>query len=180
MAKEEILHSEMVFHGKFLKIIRDKIKTQSGRTAFREYVLHPGAALVIPVLKDGRLVMERQYRHALKEVFLEFPAGKIDHGETSEEAAQRELMEGTGYRGAEFRFLTRIYPVIGYSNEFIDLYVATGLEFLGQNLDKDEDLTVEIFEFEKLLPWVREGKIADVKTQIALFWYEKILRGEWS
>lgn len=176
---EVIVSSEYVFRGFFLKVIRDIVRLPNGKQATREYIHHPGAALIIPLLDNGRLVMEKQYRHALKKVFLEFPAGKMDQGETPLQTAQRELLEETGYTAKEWKHLTTIHPVIGYANERIEIFLAQGLEQKGAQLDEGEHLDVVETEFTDLLKLVQAGEVTDVKTQIGVFWLEKIKMGLW-
>lgn len=177
---EEVISSDLVFRGKFLQVVRDKVRMPQGKESFREYILHPGAAMIIPEVGPDRLIVEKQYRHALKKIFLEFPAGKIDKGETSLQAGQRELLEETGYVAKKWQFLTTIHPVIGYANEKIDIYLAGELHFQGAQPDGDEDLEIEEISFAELQKKLRAGEITDVKTQIGIFWYEKFRQGEWS
>lgn len=177
---EKTLSSELVFEGRFLKIQRDEVILPDGKTSYREYIQHPGAAMVIPVLPNGNVVMIKQYRHALGKVLLEFPAGKIDVGEKSVQTAVRELQEETGYEAREMRYLTSINPVIAYANERIDLFLAKDLSQPGpQNLDHGEFLEIIEINPAELLPMVRRGEISDVKTQIGVFWLDKILQGTW-
>ena len=176
---EKTLHSEKVYSGGYLKIQKDQVMLPDGKTTFREYIIHPGAAMVIPLLDNGRVVMEKQYRHAMGQVFLEFPAGKIDSGEKTSETAIRELKEETGFTAREWRYLTTIHPVIGYANEKIDLYLAKGLVQTGAKLDQGEFLEMLEVPITDLLPMVRRGEITDVKTQIGVFWLEKILAEGW-
>jgi ADP-ribose pyrophosphatase len=176
---EKTLHSEKVYTGRFLKIQKDEVLLPDGKTAYREYILHPGAAMVIPLLDNGQVIMERQYRHAVGQVFWEFPAGKIDSGEKSAETAVRELKEETGFTAREWRYLTTIHPVIGYANEKIDLFLAKGLQQTGAQLDAGEFLEMQEVPVAELLPMIRRGEVSDVKTQIGIFWLEKILGAGW-
>lgn len=176
---EKVLNSQLVFQGHFLKVIRDRVKTPDGLEKSREYIRHPGASLIIPVLDNGHVIMEKQYRHALKKVFLEFPAGKVDAGENTLQTAQRELKEETGYTAHEWTFLTTIHPVIGYSDEKIDLFLASKLTAGSAKLDAGEHLEMIELSFEDLMQKIQEGEVSDVKTQIAAFWWEKIRRGDW-
>lgn len=178
--EEKTLSSKQIFKGRYLKIEQDQVEAPDGKTYFREYILHPGAAMMIPLLPNGNVVMVHQYRHAVKQVFLEFPAGKRDKGEDSKVTAQRELIEEVGYRADKLVFLTTIHPVIGYSNEHIDLFLATDLEKVGQKLDHGEFLEVTEVKPEDLMQAIRAGKVSDVKTQIGAFWLDKYLRGEWN
>lgn len=176
---EKTLTSENVYDGRFLQIQRDEVLLPDGKTSWREYIIHPGAAMIIPVLDNGNVLMIRQYRHAIGEVLLEFPAGKIDAGEKTVQTAVRELQEETGYGAKEMRFLTTIYPVIGYANEKIDLFLAKGLSRGLQKLDHDEFLDVVEMNPAELLPLVRRGEVGDVKTQIGIFWLDRILNEIW-
>lgn len=172
---EKVLKSELLFKGRFLNIWRDEVELPSGYQSFREYIKHPGAALVIPQLDNGKFIMIYQYRHSVGQVFLEFPAGKKDKGETTEQTAARELEEEVGYRAGKIEHLTHIHPVIGYSNERIDLYVATGLQLSQVNRDHDEVMEVTELSLEEMLEKVWNHEITDVKTQIAIFWLQRYL-----
>jgi ADP-ribose pyrophosphatase len=178
--EEKTLSSKQVFRGRFLKVEQDEVQAPDGRIYTREYILHPGAAMIVPLLPNGNVVMIHQYRHAVKQVCLEFPVGKRDHGEQTLLTAQRELKEESGYEARDWKFLTTIHPVIGYSNEHIDLYLAKDLILTGQSLDQGEFIDVVEVPPAELMKWVQEGKVSDVKTQIGAFWLDKVLRGEWS
>jgi ADP-ribose pyrophosphatase len=178
--EEKTLSTQTVFQGRFLKVIRDLVQGPDGRTFNHEFIKHPGAALIIPLKTDGTVIMERQYRHSLKTTFLEFPAGKIDPGEISLNTARRELSEETGYTARNWSFVTTIHPVIGYSDEKIDIYLAEGLDAGKAHLDHNEYLEIVEIPAAELMERVRHGEVTDVKTQIAAFWLDKILRKEWS
>lgn len=178
--EEKTLSSKQVYKGRFLKIEQDEVQAPDGKVYVREYILHPGAAMMIPLLPNGNVIMVHQYRHAVKQVMLEFPAGKRDPGEQTLNTAKRELVEETGYEAREWKFLTTIHPVIGYSNEHIDLYLAKDLLQMEQKLDHGEFIEVVEVNPKDLMQLVREGKVSDVKTQIGAFWLDKILRGEWN
>lgn len=176
---ETQLASDTVYQGAFLTIKRDSVRLPDGKTAIREYTTHPGAVMVIPLFDDGQVLMERQYRYPLQRVMTELPAGKLDEEEGGLACAKRELLEETGYQAAQWNYLTRIHPVISYSTEFIDIYLARGLTAGEQRLDEGEFLDIFTMPATDLLKWVREGRISDVKTVIGAFWLEKILSGEW-
>ena len=163
------LASEVVFSGRLLEVRRDRVRLPDGGEATREFVVHPGAVLVVPVLDDGRLVLERQFRYPVRRVMLEFPAGKIDAGETPLATAQRELVEEAGYSAQKWKKLGTIHPEIGYSTEFIDVYEATGLAHVGQKLDEGEFLDVVAMSEDELLATYDCGGLTDGKTIAALF-----------
>ncbi len=177
---EVTLKSERVFDGVFLHANRDTVRLPDGKEAEREYILHPGAVMMIPLLDDGQVVMERQWRHPLARAFIEFPAGKIDAGEPPLETCARELREETGYSAGRVTLLATINNAISYSNEHIDIYLAEGLTAGERKLDDGEFLDVFTVPATQVLDWVRDGAITDVKTIIGAFWLEKILSGTWS
>src|SRR6202012_3709458 len=124
--REETLGSEVVFAGKLLEVRRDHVRLPGGAQATREYIVHPGAVMVVPLLDDGRLVIERKWRYPLARVMIEFPAGKIDRGEPPQQCAIRELIEETGYRAAEWALAGILHNAIAYSNEGIEVWFARG------------------------------------------------------
>jgi ADP-ribose pyrophosphatase len=176
---ENKLNSEIVYQGSFLQVLKDEVELPNGKKATREYIPHPGAAMVIPITDKGQLVMLHQFRYALQSVFIEFPAGKIDGGEDSLQAAIRELQEETGWMAKDIKLLTTIHPVIGYSNEKIDIYLATGLIEAQQQLDEEEFLDVFEISFEDAMEKMKNGEITDVKTMIGLFWYNQMRHSQW-
>ena len=171
--------SETVFQGRLLRVKRDSVRLHDGASATREYIEHGGAVMIIPVLDSGELLMERQYRYALRRHCLEFPAGKIDPGEEPLATGRRELLEETGYVAREWTYLASINPTVAYSTERILVYLARGLAHEGGRLDDGEHLEVLTLPLETLLEKVRAGEIGDVKTVIGAFWLEKLRRGEW-
>ena len=133
--KETRIDGELAYNGSFLKVQRDTIELPDGKRTKREFILHPGAVVILPVLDDGTVLMERQYRYPLHDVFIEFPAGKIDAGEDPLNSAKRELEEETGYTAAEWQFVSTIHNAIAYSDEHLDLYLARGLKAGPAKLD---------------------------------------------
>lgn len=176
---EHTLDHVEVLKGHFLHAFRDQVRLPNGDTATREYVIHPGAVMIIAMLDDGRLVMERQYRYPVKQVMVEFPAGKLDAGEDRLACAQRELLEETGYRAKEWAHAGVLHPVISYSTEFIDIWFARGLRLGERRLDEGEFLDVFTASLDELLAWSREGKLTDAKTLTGLLWLQNHLSGAW-
>jgi ADP-ribose pyrophosphatase len=170
---ETLLASEQVFEGKLLHVRRDRVRLPDGAEATREYVVHPGAVLIVPVLPDGRLVLERQYRFPIGAVMLEFPAGKIDPDEAPLATARRELAEEAGYTADAWTALGRIHPEIGYSTEFIDLFLACGLTHVGARLDDGEFLDIVLMSEADLLAAYDRGELTDGKSIAALFAWQR-------
>jgi ADP-ribose pyrophosphatase len=172
-AREELLK------GHFLHIVRDIVRLPDGASATREYVLHPGAVAIVPLLDDGRIVLERQYRHPTRQVHVEIPAGKLDAGEGALACGQRELLEETGYVAREWAYAFTMYPTVAYSDEAIEIWFARGLEHRGARLDQGEFLDVIAATPEEFLGWVREGKVNDSKTLASAIWIQNVLAGIW-
>jgi ADP-ribose pyrophosphatase len=165
---ETCLSSEDVFQGKLLHVKRDTVRLPDGGQATREYIVHPGAVMIIPWLPDGKLLLERQYRYPLARVFVEFPAGKIDVGEDALATARRELTEETGYSAARWAHVATLHPLITYSTERIEIYAADGLTFVGARLDAGEFVETFSASLDEALAWLDRGEITDVKTMLGL------------
>jgi len=177
--KEIRVEGELAYDGHFLKVQRDTIRLPNGNTSKREYIKHPGAVVVLPVFDDGSILVERQFRYPLQDVFIEYPAGKIDPNEDPLECAKRELQEETGYTAKDWHFLCTIHNAIAYSDEHLDIFLARGLTPGESKLDEGEFLETFKTTVPEMLNWIREGKVTDVKTVIGTFWLERILTGQW-
>lgn len=181
---ERQLHSEELFKGRLLHAFRDRVRLPDGGEATREYVLHPGAVMIIPLLEraDGSpaVVLERQYRYPVGQTLVEFPAGKRDPGEDALVCAERELREETGYRAREWACAGVLHPVVSYSTEVIEIWFARGLRAGARQLDAGEFLEVFSATPDELLDWCQSGRVTDAKTLVGAFWLHNVLSGAWT
>ena len=177
---EHTLDSRIAFEGAFLRVFVDTVRSSDGHVSTREYLRHPGAVMIIPLLADGHVVLERQFRYPLRRAEIEFPAGKIDAAEAPLACAQRELLEETGYRAARWSYLGGLHNAIAYCDEKIEMYLAEELTHEGAALDAGETLEVFTAPWQELLGWVHDGKVTDVKTMLGVMWLQKVLVGEWN
>lgn len=178
--QETTLGRTELLKGHFLHVVRDAVRLPSGSEATREFVLHPGAVMVVGLLDDGQVVLERQYRHPMQRVMIEFPAGKLDAGEGSLDCARRELLEETGYSARQWAFAGRLAPTIAYSNELIDIWFARNLSLGERQLDEGEFLDVITATPGQLQAWCRHGEVVDGKTLVGAFWLQQVLQGTWT
>ena len=178
--KEEAIGSEVLLDGNFLHARRDTVRLPDGASATREYVIHPGAVVVIPMLDDGRIVLERQYRYPIGQVMIEFPAGKLDAGEAPLVCGQRELLEETGYTATEWAHAGAMHLAVAYSTEIIHIYFARGLSLGERQLDHGEFLDVFTATPAELLSWCRDGTLTDAKTLTCALWLQNVLSGAWT
>lgn len=166
--------SETVFKGVLLEVRKDVVRLPNGKESLREYIVHPGAVVILAQLDNGNLLFERQFRYPLRRVFLELPAGKIDHGEATIDTARRELKEETGYVASDWEYLGVMHPCIGYSDERIEIYAARGLHLAGEKeLDHNEFLDVIEISPAEAKAAIFDGRITDAKTIAALYWLDK-------
>jgi ADP-ribose pyrophosphatase len=173
---EHCIHSDVLAQGNLLTVKRDKVQLANGNTSYREYVTHPGAVVIVPILASGNIVLERQFRYPLHQVLIELPAGKIDPNEDVLTTGQRELLEETGYSASDWVKLGIQHPCIGYSNEVIHIFLAQNLSAGKTKRDADELLEVFELSLADCLGMVVRGEITDSKTVVALFLAEKYLQ----
>jgi ADP-ribose pyrophosphatase len=179
---EHRVHQEELLCGRFLHAFRDTVRLPNQNLATREYVVHPGAVMVIPMLytPEGlRLVMERQFRYPVGQVMTEFPAGKLDPGEDPWLCAQRELLEETGYTARQWARAGVLHPVIAYSTEVIEIWFAKDLSLGERQLDTDEFLDVFTASPAELMAACQQGLLTDAKTLTGLLWLQNVQSGQW-
>lgn len=167
------------WQGSFLDVRRDRVALPDGRSAHREYVVHPGAVMIVPLLGDDRFVVERQWRHPMGKAMIEFPAGKLEAGEPVFECAVRELTEETGYAASEWARAGVMHNAIAYSTEAIEVWFARGLVRGERSLDDGEFLDVFEASADELDAAARHGEITDAKTLVGLLWFSSWRAGRW-
>jgi ADP-ribose pyrophosphatase len=172
--------SQELVKGRLLHAFRDTVVVPDGSSAVREYIVHPGAVMTIPLLDDGRVVLERQFRYPMGKVMIEFPAGKLDPGEDKLACARRELLEETGYTAREWAHAGVLHPCISYSTEFIDIWFARGLTLSERRLDEGESLEVISATPAELMAWCRDGQVTDSKTLTGMLWLQNVMSGVWA
>lgn len=177
--REARLDGDWVFQGDFLKVRRDTVRLSDGARATREYVVHPGAVLIVPLLDDGRLLLERQYRHPMQRVMWEFPAGKLDAGEDPWRCAQRELQEETGYRAQQWAHAGVLHNAIAYSTEGIEIFFARALQAGPPRRDEGEFIETFALRPDELDRACARGEVTDAKTLIGLLWLQRWQAGAW-
>lgn len=172
---EEKVSSEAVYDGCLLHVRKDTAKLPNGNLATREWIKHPGAAAVLPVTEDGKLIFVRQYRYPIQQITLEIPAGKLDSAQEDPlECAKRELSEETGYEAAEYVFMTKLATTVGFSNERIYIYAAKGLTAGKQHPDADEFINACLLTEDEAVAKIRAGEIIDAKTITAVLLYREL------
>jgi len=173
--EEKCISSERVYDGRLLQVYRDTVQLPSGKTSTREWIKHPGAAVVIPYLGNGQVLLIKQYRYPVGQTMLELPAGKIDSGESPDVAIRRELAEETGYSTQKLTKLGIIHTCVGYSNERLHLFWADELQRCDVRPDDDEIIEITPLHISAAMNLLYQGKITDAKTIIGLFWADNII-----
>lgn len=176
---ERAVASQTLLRGNFLQVQRDTVLLPNGGEATREFVRHPGAVMVVPILDDGRLLMERQWRHPLQRVLLEFPAGKIDPGEAPLACGQRELLEETGHVAREWAHAGWMHNAPAYSDEGIDVWFARGLAAGPPKPDDGEFIETVAMTEAELDALAGRGELTDAKTLVGLLWLRRWHSGAW-
>jgi ADP-ribose pyrophosphatase len=175
--RETQVHSEQVYKGHFLDVRRDTVRLPNGHEVGREYVVHPGACVVIPLLDNGDVVLEKQFRYPVGREMIEFPAGKLDEGEDPLICALRELREETGYTASEWAYAGCMHLAIAYSTEVIHIYFARGLSLGERALDEEEFLDVFTAPAQQLIAWCADGTVTDAKTVTCALHLQQFLAG---
>lgn len=173
--RETQISSEQIVDGLLMKAWRDEVRLPNGKTAVREYIRHPGAAIMVPLFANGDTILVKQFRYPVGKVFIELPAGKLDGGEPLEEAAQRELAEEAGFTSGKLTLVSEFYPCIGYSNEKMWLFLAEDLKKAEALTDHDEFLELMRVPFKEAVAMVKRGVIDDMKTIAAILLTEAYL-----
>jgi len=174
--EEQAIESVRVYDGRLLQVYRDSVRLPNGHTSGREWIKHPGAAVVIPYLGKGRILLVRQYRYPVRRVMLELPAGKMDPGESPADTVRRELAEETGFIPQKVTEVALIHTCVGYSDERLFLYWADELQRCAAQPDEDETIEIAPTDIDVAMELLRCGEITDAKTLIGLFWAEDIIR----
>lgn len=176
---ESLIESRTLLEGGFLEVRKDLVRLPDGKSATREYIVHPGAVAVIPLLDDGRAVTVRQYRYPLGQLLLEYPAGKRDPGEEAWACAMRELTEETGYTARQWARGGMFHNAAAYATERIEIWFARGLEPGPQRLDEGEFVEVLEFGLDELESLAMQGELTDAKTLIGTQWWRLWREGRW-
>ncbi len=167
---EDVLEEDIIYKGKIITVRKQQVQLPNGKIACREIVDHQPAVVIIPVCDDGKFICVRQYRKAVDMELLEFPAGCVEENETFLIAAQRELKEECGCIADSWTYITQLFPTPGFCNELYVFYMAKSLHFGDQNLDDDENVSVETYDVSDLERLIKSGDVKDMKTVFSFYW----------
>jgi ADP-ribose pyrophosphatase len=176
---EHRLDGAVQLEGSFLTVCLDRVRLPDGGQATRQYIRHPGAVAVVPLLDDGRILLVRQYRYPVRQVMVEIPAGKIDPNESAFDCARRELLEETGHRAREWARAGVFHNAAAYSTEAMEIWFARGLLPGPQQLDAGEFVELCPMAMAEFEARARAGQVGDMKTMIALQWLMNWRAGRW-
>ena len=172
---EHTITSVTRYQGQLLRVNEDRVRLPDGGEAGREYIVHPGAVIILAVRDDAEVMLVRQFRYPARAHFIELPAGKIEPSEDPQLTAQRELLEEVGYVASRWQRLAVTHPCVGYSDERIEFYLAEGLTYQGHQRDDGEFLNAFSLSLDTALKWVLDGTITDIKTIAGLLWLKTFL-----
>lgn len=167
--EEKTLKSELLLKGKVVTVIKDDVELSDGYKSFREVVVHPGGVVIVALTDENKIILVKQYRYPIKCVNIELPAGKLEFGENPDLAAKRELEEETGYRAKDWKSLGYINTTPGICTEKLYLYMASGLEFVGEHPDEGEIIKSKEYSLNQVFDMIKSGQINDSKTICAVF-----------
>lgn len=174
---EQTLSSRHVYDGTLLQVYVDEITLPDGTLSTRDWIKHPGASAIVPVFRDGTIMLLKQFRYPARKIFIEVPAGKIDPGESPSTTAVRELKEESGLVCDRMEQVGSLFPAIGYADEEIFVFVAWDLKPESKNVDDDEFLLNHRVSFSRAISMIETGEIKDAKTISAImqtyFWWKK-------
>jgi ADP-ribose pyrophosphatase len=171
----KVVSSKVVFTSRVFDVRREEVVEPAGLKATRDFIEHPGSVVVLPVFRDGRILMIRQYRHSAGQYLWELVAGRRDGDETFAHGAHRELQEETGYTARSMRQLCDLFPSPGFLREKMVIFLAQGLEAGPANPEPDEKITSRIFLLRQVLDWIRRGKICDGKSIAGILYYARFI-----
>ncbi len=171
---ETRLTSTQAFKGRLLDVRTDTVRLPNGGTGTREYIVHPGAVMIIPIFENGDVLVEHQFRYPIGQTMIEFPAGKLDSGEEPLTAAKRELQEETGFTAQTWKHFHTHHPLIAYSTERIEFFIASDLTRGADKLDDGEFLRVERVPCKQLFVWLDQGKMTDGKTVAGILFAQRL------
>ncbi|MCQ2492788.1 MAG: NUDIX hydrolase [Lachnospiraceae bacterium] len=169
------IRQELMYQGKVVGFYKDILELPNGQVVEWDLIKHPGAAAIIPVLPDGRIILVYQYRNALDYKTYEIPAGGIEKGETALECVTREVEEETGYKAGQIDFLIKVITAIGFCDEMIPIFVAKDLVKTKQNLDPEEEIDLLAVTMEEAVDMILNGQIIDAKSISGILAYKATL-----